>query len=171
MPLDIFLSIPGIPGESTDIAFKGTIITPGYALSLASPPSHSVNGQLYPGKAVFAPLQIQKLVDKSSPRLMQFLAQSKKIASMTLLLREASRKPSPSAAYLIYQFQTVVITDIEESGFVGGDDAPFEAVTFAFGIYQLRYRTTSPDGSLNSVITTSAWNELTNSLPKNPAPR
>ena len=171
MALDIFLSIPGIPGESGDNTFKGTIVTPSYAWSLANAATISSSGGGGSGKAVFMPLTIEKQVDSSSPLLMRALAQGRMIASMTLVLRATMGGSSHAAPFLVYQFQKVLVAALQESGSVDSDGAPTEAVTFTFGIYQLRYRTTNPDGSLSLKPITSAWNELTNSLPKGPAPR
>jgi type VI protein secretion system component Hcp len=37
MALEVFLSIPGISGESRDTAFPGTIVTPAYEWALTHP--------------------------------------------------------------------------------------------------------------------------------------
>lgn len=164
MAATIHLSIPGIPGESTEINFAGTLNASSYSWGLEHPPT----GNLGAGspKTAFQALGVTKIVDRASPLLMQALTQGRKIPSMTLLISAASGR-GPAAPFLVYQFQTVRISVIQESG---GGDLPSENVQFSFGAYRLSYRTTAPPNILGTPVT-SAWSILTDSVPGGPAPR
>ena len=166
MALDVFLSIPGISGESRDTVFPGTIVTPYYGWELTHPAANG--GLVRSGKTAFQPLAIQKNVDKSSPLLMQALVTGKRIAAMTLLVRDTGGSASPSATpFLIYQFSTVFVSAIQEGGSSGAETVT-ESVSFVFGAYDLRYRTTNPEGRLSAAVTESEWSVLTSSVPRGP---
>jgi type VI protein secretion system component Hcp len=118
------------------------------------------------GKTAFQPLIIQKNVDNASPFLMQALVTGKKIAAMTLLVRNAGE--SAASPFLIYQFSTVHVSALQESGGAGGADTVTESVSFVFGAYDLRYRATYLNGKLSTAVTESEWSVLTNSVPRGP---
>lgn len=168
MALDVFLSIPGIPGESQDAEFPGTIATPNYQWALQHPETiGAAGGGGGAGKTTFQPLTIQKNVDKASPLLMQALTTGKPIAAMTLLVRKAGGDTTAPMPFLIYEFETVLVSAIQDAGSAGGE-APTETVTFDFGVSDVRYRATNPDGSLSSTVTESKWSVITNSVPTGP---
>ena len=171
MAFDVFLSIPGIPGESRDASFPGTIVTPYYNWALENMPSRTGGGTGgTAGKTAFEPLTIQKNVDAASPLLMRALAAGQEIPAMTLVLRKSAGNGAAPPAFLVYEFETVLVSTIQDGGSTSGDAAPTESVTFVFGIYDLRYRTTNPDGSQSSTVIESDWSVITNSVPVVPGP-
>ncbi len=165
MALDVFLSIPGIPGESQDAEFPGTIVTPSYQWALQHPETVGAGGG-GAGKTVFQPLTIQKNVDKASPLLMHALETGTAIAAMTLLVRKTGGDIAAPMPFLIYEFETVYVSAVQDTGNVG-DESPKESITFVFGVSDVRYRATNPDGTLGSV-TESDWSVITNSVPDTP---
>lgn len=163
MAATIHLSIPGIPGESTDINFTGTLSSVAYAWGLQNPTPVNSGSGAGGLKTTFQPLGVTKTVDRASPLLMQALTQGRKIPAMTLLISAAGGGAAP---FLVYQFQTVLVSAIFESG---SGDIPSESIQFSFGVYRLSYRTTTPPNILGTPVT-SAWSVLTNSVPGGPAP-
>lgn len=166
MAATIHLSIPGIPGESTDINFTGTLNSLAYAWGLQNPTPVNTGSGAGGLKTTFQPLGVTKTVDRASPLLMQALTQGRKIPAMTLLISAVDGFGKSAAPFLVYQFQTVSISAISESGSGG---IPYESIQFSFGVYRLSYRTTTPPNILGTPVT-SAWSVLTNSVPGGPAP-
>lgn len=87
MPLQMFLKLDGIDGESTDARHNGEIDILGWSWGLSQP--MTTQSGAVSGKVAIQNLVIQKLVDLSSPALMLASAQGRHIASGTLTARKA----------------------------------------------------------------------------------
>jgi type VI secretion system secreted protein Hcp len=101
---DIFLKLDGIGGESTDDAHKGEIDVE----------SFTFDAKRANGKVKFSPLRVLKVVDASSPKLMQAAASGRHIHSGTLSFR---RSGDPNGVeFLTYKLSDIVVSSYEEGG-------------------------------------------------------
>ena len=101
---DIFLRLDGIGGESTDDDHKGEIDVEAFTF----------DAKRSAGKARFSPLRVLKVVDASSPKLMQAAASGRHIHSGTLSFR---RSGDPNGVeFLTYKLSDIVVSSYEEGG-------------------------------------------------------
>ncbi|MGH6799682.1 MAG: type VI secretion system tube protein Hcp, partial [Roseiarcus sp.] len=87
MPIQMFLKLDGIAGESTDAKHRGEIDILGWSWGLSEPTSAQSGAAA--GKVMVQSIAIQKLVDLSSPLLLLASAEGRRIASGTVTTRRA----------------------------------------------------------------------------------
>jgi type VI secretion system secreted protein Hcp len=101
---DIFLKLDGIGGESTDDDHKGEIDVEAFTF----------DAKRTAGQVKFSPLRVLKVVDASSPKLMQAAASGRHIHSGTLSFR---RSGDPNGVeFLTYKLSDIVVSSYEEGG-------------------------------------------------------
>jgi type VI secretion system secreted protein Hcp len=101
---DVFLKLDGIGGESTDDDHKGEIDVE----------SFTFDAKRTSGKVKFSPLRVLKVVDVSSPKLMQAAASGRHIHNGTLSFR---RSGDPNGVeFLTYKLSDIVVSSYEEGG-------------------------------------------------------
>ena len=157
MALDLYLTIPGIPGES-----KSTFRLPGSAgttpidvqsysagISIPVQPGSQGSGS-GAGKAQFSDLSITKYFDSASPLLMHALVTGERLKTVTLSLVNSGAKLR-TAAYLTYEYQDVFVASIEDSA-GGGTDRPEESVSFAFGQVTVTYYPQEATGGFGKAL-------------------
>lgn len=164
MAIDIFLTIPGVPGESQDTTFQGAIELTSYSWGLSKLVTiGSGTGGTGTGKTQFSELNITKDFDKSSPLLMQALESGKPYPKITLSLRRtAGGSAAKAQVFLTYEFDQVYVTSISDAASSGGGDAPSESISFTMGAVAVEYYPQNNDGSLGTGVT-SSWSVVTNS--------
>lgn len=108
------------------------------------------------GKAKLAPLVIHKLVDQASPALFSVSTLGEHFTDIHLVFLEQTPTESQQTAFLVYEFQTVFVTDITWSP--GDDPTPHEAVTFAYGGLKLVYKRVNSDGTVASA--NASWDQI-----------
>jgi type VI secretion system secreted protein Hcp len=146
---DIFLKLDGIDGESVDDAHKGSIDVQGTAFSAKRGPF--VAGDFGAGAPTsFGHLCFLKNIDKSSPQLIQHLAQGEHIKLATISYRKAGGK---QLEYLTIKLSDVLVSSYNTSSAGGG--TPTETLSLNYAKIELEYRPQKPDGSLDSGITAS----------------
>jgi type VI secretion system secreted protein Hcp len=146
---DIFLTLAGIKGETTDATFRG-------ATELYSVNWGSDLPEISPGK--FGPAQldqivVSKAVDSTSPLLLQALNGATPITSG----RISFRKPGElkAAAFLVIDLVDVVVRRIvAESS--GPEGRPSEQVSLEFRGATWTYSRQNADGSY-SVVSSFTW--------------
>jgi type VI secretion system secreted protein Hcp len=111
------------------------------------------------GKLHFNSLVVEKAVDRLSPSLLTFSAQGNHFATLQLAVRKAGGAAQGGKPYLVYEFQTVFVTDLQWSGAAG--DEPAEQITFTYGGLTLGYFLQKPDGSLGP-LTKQGWSQILN---------
>jgi type VI secretion system secreted protein Hcp len=142
MAVDIFLKLTGIEGESTDDKHKGEIEVLGWSWGLLGPtPAPSGGGT---GRVTIRNITVQKLVDLSSPLLLQSSATGAPIASGIVTTRRAG---AAGAEFLIFTMTDVVVTSVEVSA-AASASTPSESVTLSFGKVEFDYRPTLQSGGL-----------------------
>lgn len=144
MASDNFLFIDGIEGESTDDKHKNWIEVSSFSYGvsqMASAADRSVTGAAAGHRADFHDLTIEKIVDKSSPKIFLSCAKGEPIKEVTL---ELCRAGGDKHKYLEFKMNDVVITSVSVGG--GSDLEPSESVTFNFGKIQVTYIPIGRDG-------------------------
>jgi type VI secretion system secreted protein Hcp len=100
---DIFLKLDGIAGESTDDKHKGEIDVESFAFSTKRSRKVSVS-----------PLRVLKVVDASSPKLMQDATTGHHIKSGVLTFRRAG--DPDGVEFLTYKLSDIVVSSYEQGG-------------------------------------------------------
>ena len=148
MPVEMFLKLTGIEGESTDAKHQGEIdlLAWSWGLSREAPPTGGGGGGSGAGSPRIENISIQKLVDLASPLLLSFSAQGKHISDGTLTTRKAGKSAS-RGEFLLFRMTNVVVTSVHVVA-SKDDNVPTENITLNFAKLEFGYRPTKPDGSL-----------------------
>jgi type VI secretion system secreted protein Hcp len=134
---DLFLKIPGIPGESVDDKHKDEIDILSF--------SQSVEGKS-------CQISFTKRVDKASPVLAEAAATRKPIPSATLVVRRITDYKDQSDEYikLTMSFVTVLSSDISLSGEYAEENITVNTRSILIGL-----RPQGPDGKLGTEVSKS----------------
>jgi type VI secretion system secreted protein Hcp len=139
MPVDFFLKLTDIEGESTDEKHKKEIVVESFSWGLLNPAEDRVSVQDF---------LFTSLVDKSSPILMLSCATGKHIDEAVLTARKAGEKP---LEYLIIKLKEVLVTGFQPSG-SAGDVLPVQSFSLNFGAITFDYTLQREDGSKGETI-------------------
>jgi type VI secretion system secreted protein Hcp len=139
MPVDFFLKLTDIEGESTDEKHKNEIVVESFSWGLLNPAEDRVSVQDF---------LFTSLVDKSSPILMLSCATGKHIDEAVLTARKAGEKP---LEYLIIKLKEVLVTGFQPSG-SAGDVLPVQSFSLNFGEITFDYTLQREDGSKGETI-------------------
>jgi type VI secretion system secreted protein Hcp len=139
MPVDFFLKLTDIDGESTDEKHKNEIDVESFSWGLLNPAEDRVSVQDF---------LFTSLVDKSSPILMLSCATGKHIDEAVLTARKAGEKP---LEYLIIKLKEVLVTGFQPSG-SAGDVLPVQSFSLNFGAIAFDYTLQREDGSKGETI-------------------
>jgi len=157
MPVEMFLKLAGIEGESSDAKHKGEIDVLAWSWGLSEeagrgdPQAGSPAGG-GASRVKIESISIQKLIDVASPLLLLFSAQGKHITDGTLTTRKAGKG---GGDFLLFKMTDVIVTSVHVA--VSKDtDQPAESITLNFGKFEFNYRPTNPDGSLGTAKS-SGW--------------
>jgi type VI secretion system secreted protein Hcp len=150
--VQMWLNIPGVPGESTDANHMNQIDVSSFSLGVGGSGggascagNHSSTGQGASGLQ----FSIVKKVDKSSPTLTLGSATGVHYPTVTLTMR----KGGASQDFLTYTFSTVFVTEVQWGGSNGSDELQ-EGVTFQYSQVSVSYSQQNSDGSFASPIQT-----------------
>jgi type VI secretion system secreted protein Hcp len=118
-----FLKLDGIKGESTDSKHKGDIEISSFSWGVSNSSSiGSATGGAGAGKTTIQSFSITKVLDKSSPLLLQAAASGKHLKFAELLFaRKAGHKQQD---YLYIKMENVLISGVQAGG--SGNGAPQE---------------------------------------------
>jgi type VI secretion system secreted protein Hcp len=143
MPLQMFLKLAGIEGESTDAKHKGEIDVLAWSWGLSQEAGSATGGGGGAGRVKVENISIQKLVDLASPLLLSFGAQGKHISDGTLTTRKAGK--GGGSEFLLFKMTDVIVTSVHVDV---SKDNPAENVMLSFKKVEFDYRPSKPDGSL-----------------------
>jgi len=142
MPIEMFLKLTGIDGESTDAKHKGEIDVLAWSWGLSNQPPAGGGGGGGAGRATIENISINKAVDLASPLLLSFGAQGKRIADGTLTTRRPGKAGNE---FLLLKMTNVVVTSVHIAA-EQSQNVPSENVTLSFGKIEFTYRSTKPTG-------------------------
>jgi type VI secretion system secreted protein Hcp len=138
---DIFLKIEGITGEATDAGHAGEINVTSWSWGLHS--SVSAYDRAPTGAASLRSLEVVKLVDRSSPALLQYCDTNKVVSKATLTTRKAAGSSGP-LDYVVIDLKKVRIVKVD----ISSQSADLlESLSLTFEQIEFNY---TPQGSLGS---------------------
>jgi type VI secretion system secreted protein Hcp len=142
MPVEMFLKLTGIDGESTDAKHKGEIdvLAWSWGLSNEGTSSGGVGGGA--GRVKIENISIQKLVDVASPLLLLFSAEGRHISDGTLTTRRAGKGAKAGNEFLVFKMTDVLVTSVHVAV---SQEQPAESVGLSFRKVEFDYR--APDGT------------------------
>jgi type VI secretion system secreted protein Hcp len=150
---DIFIRIDGIKGESVDAKHKGEIDVLSWSWGAAqSSVSTARASGAATGKASTNALLITKVIDVSSPVLIQTILQGKRIPSVVLTVRRSGGRDSGD--FIKIQLKDVLVSSIV-LGSSAGNTQPTEEVYFQFASAQYSYSPQKADGTLGAAVSVS----------------
>ena len=146
--MSMYLDVVGITGESINLKVpnwnqKIDDNTMGYDVSQKT--SLEAGSGLIAGGAIFSPMQISKVMDRSTPYLWAKLCAGEPIATVTI---RVSRTGGASGLYEAekYILENVIVTSYHTSGSPGPGGLPMESWSFAFTAITEVYRTVDVKG-------------------------
>lgn len=119
-----YIKFDGIDGEASEPMHKGWSDIAFFSVDMNNAVSAtSAAGGRATGKTSFGDLMITKNIDKSSPKLMEFLVTGKYIPKVDLHLVKKGRD-GKSNVYLRYELKNVLITSYQVSGDAADSNNP-----------------------------------------------
>ncbi len=147
-PSDFFLKIDGIPGESRAKGHENQIEIHSFSWGATNSGSAARTGGAAAGKVTFSDFSFAKLLDKSSPLLLQAVATGKRVPTVTLF---AVRAGEGSQEYMKITLSDVLISSYQNSGASGGG-GPQDSFSVNFAKISFDYKPQKPDGSLDTAV-------------------
>jgi len=146
MPVDYFLKIDGIEGESTDNKHAKEIDVDawswGESQTGSSVPGGGSGGA---GKVSMQDFSFVMKFNKASPKLMLACATGKHIKSARLAVRRAGQGQQD---YLTFAFLDVLVSSYQTGGTEASGLVPIDQVSLRYAKIEVEYKTQKPDGSL-----------------------
>ena len=139
MPVEMFLKLAGIDGESTDAKHKGEIDVLTWSWGLSQEGGSPAGGGGGAGRVKIENISIQKLVDLASPLLLSFSATGKHISDGTLTTRKAGKGAKAGGEFLLFKMSNVIVTSVHVAASQDGN-APTESITLSFGKVEFNYK-------------------------------
>jgi type VI secretion system secreted protein Hcp len=159
-PLQYFLKIDKIAGESVDAKHPGEIEVLSFSWG-ARQPAH-VSGAAAPGvgtsgRSTPQDFHITMKMNKASPALLQSSASGQRL-NEAILTAQATGK-GQQEDFLKLKFTELIVSSYETDAAPG--ERPVDAVSFNFGAVQIDYSSQKPDGTLDQPVH-AGWDWLTN---------
>jgi type VI secretion system secreted protein Hcp len=148
MPVDYFLKIDGIPGESNDSKHKDEIELESWSWSQKQEGSFQANLGGGSGKVAMQDFSFTMKTNKASPKLFLACANGEHIKQATLTCRKAGKGQQE---YYIWKFSDLLVSSYSVSG-SGGDVIPHEEISLNFTKIETEYKEQKADGSLGAAL-------------------
>ncbi len=161
MAFDAFLTIDGIPGESTDDKHKDWIEISSFEHHLEQPASATASsvGGATAERVNHGTFNIVHLIDKSSPKIYDACCSGKHIKEVTI---EVCRSGGDKVKYFEIKLEQVLISKVDVAGTTADSGFPHEQVSFSYGkirwVYTQQKRTDGAGGGNVS----AGWDLTTN---------
>jgi type VI secretion system secreted protein Hcp len=163
MRLDPVNADQQIKGESVDSTFKDYIQIKSFSWGVENVTTiGSATGGAGAGKAKFDQLKVEKVVDSTTPQLLQRIGQGQHFAGVEIIARKSGVGAAAAANPMRYYFSLAFPVSDEQRG-DEGDDVPSETLTFAYGGVAQKVFRQAPGGTTGSPLFGS-WNQVTNSI-------
>ena len=150
--VNAYLLIDGVSGESA--SRKGSIDVLSFSWGVSNPGVAATAGATGAVKVVshcqVSDLSIMKVLDATSPKLVESAATGKAITSITLTYSKAGAQPGAASDYFVMKLTDVHITSVQLSG---SNENPTESVSFHAGQVQGTYK-----GLGTPAASPPAWN-------------
>lgn len=161
MAFDAFLKIDGIPGESTDSKHKDWIEISSYQHAAHQAVSRTVSsaGGASAERVDFSDLVISKLIDKSSPKLLEACCSGKHIKEVVI---ELCRAGGDKQKYLEIKMENVLISGYQHGA--TGDQFGSETVTFNPGTFKMVYSQQKRADGIAGGNVSGGWDLVANKI-------
>lgn len=143
MAVDMFLKMDTLAGESVDKTHKGEIQILAFSFGATQSGTTHVGGGGGSGKVNFQDISFTKYIDKSTPLILQTVANGKHFKEATLTVRKAGEHP---LEYLKIKLNEILVSSYSSGG-SGGEDRLTENVTLNFAKIDVTYTPQKPDGT------------------------
>jgi type VI secretion system secreted protein Hcp len=156
MACDMFITITGIAGESTDRAHQDWIEVQWFNAEISQPVGAATSGRggRTGGRVEFGELVVGKRIDRATPLLHQYCCTGKHIAEVDI---EFCRPAGDKRPYYVIKLKDVIIASVGHTT-DAANQTQLELVSLRFGTIEWHYtptdRTGQPDPG-NSV--TAGW--------------
>jgi len=143
MPLDMFLDLGPVKGESQDKVHAGKIdiLAWSWGVSNSGPPRSGGGGGS--SKASFQDIAITKLIDLSSTELLKSVSLGTHFPEAKIIVRKAGG--NSKLEYYSITMKDVMVTSYQTAGSEGGDQLT-ESVTLAFASFEVTYHAVNAKG-------------------------
>lgn len=154
MPVDYFLKVEGVDGESKDSQYGGWIDVVSWAWSETQTGTLAHGGGGGGGKVSMKDFVVRFHHCKASPKLMEGCASGQRFGSATLVARVAG---GTQAKFLQIKFTDVLVGSYETSGASGSAGRPIDNVGLNFGKIEHEYQEQTESGSPGGTVLGN-WN-------------
>jgi type VI secretion system secreted protein Hcp len=113
-PAASFLKIDGVQGESSDAQHPGEIDVKSFHIKATNTGGSAAGGGGGAGKVAFGAAEFTKTYDKSSPQLLQKVADGQHIRTVSFSFRRPGTEN-----FLVYKLDDVVVSSYEQGGDTG----------------------------------------------------
>lgn len=145
MPVDYFLKIDGIEGESTDKKHAKEIDVDAWTWGESQTGSGAPGSGGGAGKVSMQDFSFTMKFNKASPKLMLACATGKHIKSATLAVRKAGQGQQD---YLTLTFVDVLVSSFQTGGSEASGLLPLDHVSLRYARIEVEYKAQKPDGTL-----------------------
>ena len=145
MPVDYFLKIDGIEGESTDTKHAKEIDVDAWTWGESQTGSGAPGGGGGAGKVSMQDFSFTMKFNKASPKLMLACATGKHIKTARLAARKAGQAQQD---YLTFTFSDVLVSSFQTGGTEASGLLPVDHVSLRFAKIEVEYKAQKPDGTL-----------------------
>ena len=143
MAVDMFLKIDGVEGEASDHKHGKEIDVLSWSWGMTQSASMASGTGGGSGKTDVQDVSITKLIDSSTPALMQHCCSGKHFEKALLTVRKAGQHP---VEYMKLEMHHVIISSLT-GGAGKGDDRVTEHITLNFAKFKMTYTPQKDDGS------------------------
>lgn len=153
MAFDVFISLDGIPGESTDSKHSGWIEILDYDFEVSQTVSRTASsvGGASAERADFSEFCFSKLLDKASPQLALACAAGTHIDTIVV---ELCRAGGDKVRFMQYKFTNCMISSFTTSA---DNDFPEDEVAFVYGKVQWCYTRQKRAGGWGAGNVAAGW--------------
>jgi len=147
MPVDYFLKIDGIPGESQDAKHKDEIQVLSYNFGESQAGTMAFGGGGGAGKVQMQDFHFTMNVNKASPKLFLKCATGEHIKKAVLTCRKAGKDQHD---YMTVTLSDVLVSSYQTSGAAADTSLPMESISLNFAAIEIDYKQQNADGSLGA---------------------
>ncbi len=141
-PTDIFLELEGIEGGSIIEGYEGHIQLPAVQFGISAAVAGG-GGTNRASRPTFSDISAMKILDKSSPKLMEAIATGQVLPTAVIRFTRAGGQ-GERFEYLVIKLENVQITSYQLSS---GGDIPTESLSLNFDKIEVSYKEQQADGS------------------------
>ena len=160
MAFDTFMKIegPAVAGETTASGMAGSFEILSFSWGASNPVTiGSTSGGISGGKVSISSFNVMKTSEDASALLFAACCAGQHYETITVTMRKATGTSGGQQAFLTYTFTNCMIESIQWSGSSGGDDAPTESLSIAFGQVSIAYSKQGAKTGTMSAGSTASW--------------